>query len=88
MDGRNELEQLRQERERALKALIDSMSSELDPKDKVLLINFTENYEFGVALEWLYSLVVEKSIQLTLQQEQEVQRLAQLLGIDLSRIGK
>jgi hypothetical protein len=65
--------------------LVESLSAELQPKDKEILIDFIENYEYGVALEWLYSIVVERSIQLTLPQQQEIQRLAQRMGIDLSQ---
>jgi hypothetical protein len=82
------IQQLRQELERSMTPLVESLSAELQPKDKERLIDFIENYEYGVALEWLYSIVVERSIQLTLPQQQEIQRLAQRMGIDLSQFEK
>jgi|GraSoi2013_115cm_1033766.scaffolds.fasta_scaffold239599_2 hypothetical protein len=81
MIARNELWH---ELEKSLKSLVISISStELDKHNRDLLDEFVENREYGIALEWLHSLIVERSIQLSLQQEKEIQRLAQLMEIDL-----
>ena len=81
MIARNELWH---ELEKSLKSLVISISStELDKHNRDLLDEFVENREFGIALEWRHSLIVERSIQLSLQQEKEIQRLAQLMEIDL-----
>jgi|GraSoi_2013_60cm_1033757.scaffolds.fasta_scaffold61997_2 hypothetical protein len=88
MNRRPERQQLWHELERSLAALVESLSAELKPKDKEILIDFIENREYGVALEGLHLLAVEQSIQLTLPQQQEIQRLAQLMSIDLDQIGK
>jgi hypothetical protein len=82
MNGRDELQR---ELQNSLTSLINSISStELDKRNRDLLDEFLKNYEYGVALEWLHSLLVERSIPLSLQQEQEIQRLAQHMKIDLS----
>ena len=81
MIARNELWH---ELEKSLKSLVISISStELDKQNRDLLDEFVETREYGIALEWLHSLIVERSIQLSLQQEKEIQRLAQLMEIDL-----
>jgi hypothetical protein len=82
MNGRDEL---RRELQNSLKSLVNSISStELDKHNRDLIDEFLENYEYGVALEWLHSLIVERSIPLSFQQEQEIQRVAQHMKIDLS----
>jgi hypothetical protein len=58
----------------------------LDDKDRQILIDFIENREFGVALEWLCSIVVERNRQLSEQQGYEIKRLAALMKIDLSKV--
>ena len=77
----------RQERwrqlEKSLTSLVGSMSSKLGDQDRELLNDFIENREYGVALEWLYSTVVEENIQLDPDQEAEIKRLAQIMDIDL-----
>jgi hypothetical protein len=85
MIGRDELWR---DMERSLKSLVDSIPPKLDDKNRELLNEFAENREYGVALEWLHSVIVERSIQLSAQQEQEIQRLAQLMGIDLPDSGE
>ena len=86
MIARNELWH---ELEKSLKSLVISISStELDKHNRDLLDEFVENREYGIALEWLHSLIVERSIQLSLQQEKEIQRLAQLMEIDLRQCCK
>jgi len=62
MIARNELWH---ELEKSLKSLVISISStELDKHNRDLLDEFVENREYGIALEWLHSLIVERSIQL------------------------
>lgn len=45
--------------EEALTNLVGSMSSQLSLRDRGLLAEFIENREFGVALEWLHSSIME-----------------------------
>jgi hypothetical protein len=78
-------DELRRELAQSLTSLINSISpTEIDKHNRDLLGEFVDNCEFGVALEWLRSLIVERSIQLSFQQEQEIQRLAQRMKIYLS----
>ncbi|MHC2565032.1 hypothetical protein [Bradyrhizobium liaoningense] len=65
--------------EEALTNFVGSMSSQLSIRDCALLAEFIDNREFGVALEWLHSSVVEPSA----SQKLEVQRLAKMMDIDL-----
>jgi hypothetical protein len=85
MIGRDELWR---DLENSLKSLVESMPAKLDGKNRELLNEFAENREFGVALEWLHSIIVERSIELSAQQEQEIQRLANLMGIRLPDSGE
>jgi hypothetical protein len=72
--------------ERSLTALVDSLSSKLGDKDRELLVDFVENREYGVALEWLYLVVVNQHIELAPDQEREVKRLAEIMNIDLDSL--
>jgi hypothetical protein len=76
-----------QDLERYLTSLVESLLTKLDDENRKLLNDFVRNREYGVALEWLYSLVVERSIQLSVQQETEIRRLAELMGIHLDDSG-
>jgi len=77
-------DELRDELQRSLTALITSTAStEIDRHNRDLLADLVENYEFGVALEWLHALIVERNIQLSSGQEWELQSLAQRMKIDL-----
>ena len=77
-------DELRDELQRSLTALITSIAStEIDRHNRDLLADLVENSEFGVALEWLHALIVERNIQLSSGQERELQSLAQRMKIDL-----
>jgi hypothetical protein len=81
----NARDELRHELDQSLTSLINSISSiGIDQSDRALLAEFVENFEYGVALELLHSWLVERNIQLSSQQEEEIQRLAQRMKIDLS----
>jgi hypothetical protein len=80
----NARDELRLELEKSLTSVISSISSDaIDRQNRDLLAEFVENYEYGVALEWLHSLIVERGIQLSSEQEEQVRRLAQRMKIDL-----
>lgn len=64
-------------------SLLESLSADLARRDQEILINFIENREYGVALEWLRSVIVEQPVQLTVRQAKEMQRLAELMNIKL-----
>jgi hypothetical protein len=72
--------------EQSLTSLVNSIVTGLDDKNRAILIDFIENREFGVALEWLYSIIVERNLLLSEQQDQEIKRLAALMKIDLSKV--
>jgi len=67
----------------ALSRLVEELSEKLDEKNRTTILDFIENNEFGVALEWLWSLVAEHSIRLTAKQRSEIQRLASDMKIAL-----
>jgi hypothetical protein len=71
------------ELERSLASLVESMSIILAKRDVDLLTEFIENREYGVALQWLDATVVEYSFELSPAQETEIQRLAELMQIEL-----
>ncbi|MGY2901674.1 hypothetical protein [Bradyrhizobium sp. URHC0002] len=80
----NARDEIRRELDGSLTSLINSISSaEIDQKNRELLAEFVENFEYGVALEWLHSLIVDRKIQLSPGQDQEMRRLAQRMKIDL-----
>jgi hypothetical protein len=67
----------------ALMNLVGSISSQLALRDRELLMEFIENREFGVALEWLHSSIVENDLRPSSSQQFEIQRLAKMMDIDL-----
>jgi hypothetical protein len=71
------------ELERRTFTLIDSLSARIDGKNLDLLRDFVENREYGVALEWLGSLVSERAIPLLPEQGREMKELAALMGLKL-----
>lgn len=78
-------DEVRRELEKSLISLISSISTtEIDKGSRELLVEFIDNFEYGVALEWLHSLIVEKGIQLSSKQYEEIERLAERMKIDLS----
>ena len=80
----NARDELRRELDGSLTSLINSISAtEIDQKNRELLAEFIENFEYGVALEWLHSLILDRKIQLSSEQDQEMRRLAQRMKIDL-----
>jgi len=82
----NARDELRRELDGSLTSLINSISSvEIDQKNRELLAEFVENFEYGVALEWLHSLILDRKIQLSPEQDQELRRLAQRMKIDLQQ---
>lgn len=76
----------RQYLETSLTSLVGSMSTGLYDKNCEILIDFIENREFGVALEWLYSIVIERNLQLSKQQQSELRQLAEFMKVDLSKV--
>lgn len=79
-----ELHRLWDEMEAALTSLVDGLVSTIDDKNVGLLMDFIENREYGVALEWLHSIVTERKIELSAEQAAACQRLAARMGIDLA----
>jgi hypothetical protein len=72
------------ELESALNALVDGLAAVIDDKSINLLRDFIENREYGVALEWLYSIVTERQIELSAEQAAACQKLAARMGIELA----
>lgn len=64
-------------------SLLETLAPLLDTKCQELVRDFVENREFGVAFEWLHSVVLEQNISLTGYQAQKFTELAALMGIDL-----
>jgi hypothetical protein len=77
-------DEFRGEMDEALSSLASSIASKIDRNSRDLLAEFIENFEFGVALEWLHSLIVSREIQLSPGQVEEIRGLAQRMGLDLS----
>jgi hypothetical protein len=80
----NARDEFRREMNAALTSLASSIALKIDRNNRDLLAEFIDNFEFGVALEWLHCLTVSKRIQLSSEQEEEIRRLAQRMGLDLS----
>jgi hypothetical protein len=62
------------------------MAAQPDDKNREILIEFIENREFGVALEWLCAIIMERDMEVSDQQKVEIRRLADLMKIDLSKV--
>ena len=67
----------------SLSTLVDSLAPKLDEKNLSLLRDFIDNREYGVALEWLASLIKTRSMQISPEQQQEIDRLATTMGLSL-----
>lgn len=76
-------DQTRKETEDRLRELINGLSKNIDQDDLSLLLDFVENREYGVALEWLHNLVIERGILLSNEQSQLVEQLARQMNIRL-----
>ena len=76
-------DQLWQHLETSLSTLVDLLAPKLDEKNLGLLRDFIDNREYGVALEWLVSLIKTHSIQISSEQQQEIDRLATTMGLSL-----
>jgi hypothetical protein len=63
--------------------LLETLKPSLDEGTIVLVQKFIDNNEFGVALEWLNSVALERNIGLSTQQSQKFRELAKLMEIEL-----
>lgn len=73
------------ELEASLGVLVESMSTKIEKESLELLKEFIENREYEVALRWLHGVIVDRSIQLSPQQKQEIQRIAGLMHVNLEK---
>ena len=81
----NSRDEFRRDMNESLISLLSSIPpNAVDKRNRDLLTEFIDNFEYGVALEWLHSLVKERDIQLSSEQRQAIERLAQQMKIDLS----
>jgi hypothetical protein len=81
----NARDKVRRELEKSLTSLVSSISpAELDKRNRDVFAEFIENFEYGLALEWLHSLIAERGIQLSSTQHEEIERLVHRMKIDLS----
>ncbi len=67
--------------EKTLTALVASLEPELNRVTRDLLNDFVKNREYGVAIEWLKSYLDEHGLKLSDQQDEEIRRIFELLGI-------
>jgi hypothetical protein len=70
-----------EELDASLRALIHSFAASLEEADLSLLHDFIDNREYGVGLDWLQSLLDERSIETSHEQREEMARLAALMGL-------
>jgi len=62
--------------------LVDDLSSSIDQKNLQICREFIEHREFGVALEWLWSVAMENNISVSETQKCSFHHLAELMGMD------
>lgn len=67
----------------SLTGLLETLKPSLDENTLKLVQEFVGNREFGIALEWLYSVVLERKIGLSAQQSKDFKELAKLMKMDL-----
>jgi hypothetical protein len=73
--------------EAELTALLNSFASSIDTETFGLVQDFIENREYGVALEWLYLVVVvESKLPLSPLQARKIDELAGVMEIDLQEL--
>jgi shikimate dehydrogenase len=71
--------------EKELTDIVDSVSAEIDTKNTAIVMSFVENREYGVALEWLHSLLTKRSIRVPDHTKEKIERLARSMGISLGQ---
>lgn len=69
--------------EREIGALLQELSISFEKQDIETLRDFIDNREYGVALEWMWSVVKRLRIQLSSSQREQFRRLSQSMGIAL-----
>lgn len=50
------------------------------------MVDFIDNREYGVALEWLYLLIKNRNLDVSDDQRAEISRLAAFMEFDLSKV--
>jgi hypothetical protein len=70
----------------ATRHFVQSVASQLDAKNLELLEDFIENREYAIAVEWLYSIIKERSIALSSEQKTQLSELATSLDVDLNSV--
>jgi hypothetical protein len=76
-------DQLWRHLEVSLSALVDSLTPKLNERDLYLLRDFIDNREYGVTLEWLVSIIKSRSIHISSEHQEEIDRLAKTMGLNL-----
>jgi hypothetical protein len=76
-------EELWKRAEATLTNLVNTMSTQIDEKNLAILRDFIDNREYQVALEWLHSIVKERSLELSPGNKDEMLRLAHSMNISL-----
>lgn len=79
-------DELRLIQEREFTRLIQSLADKIDQTNLDILYDFVQNYEYGVALDWLQSLIATRSIPLTEQQEIKIRQLQRRMNMSLDEI--
>jgi hypothetical protein len=77
----------RQKLKREMNALVQPTSGMLSDKDREIINDLIQNYEYSVALEWFCSAVTSNGLQLSPEQRAEVRRLVRVMKIDLTEFG-
>lgn len=62
---------------------VSALAEHLDEGTIKLVNEFIENFEFGVALEWLCGAIEENGQRLRVEQWEELDRLAKMLDMEL-----
>jgi hypothetical protein len=62
--------------------LVEALAPVFDDDTLSIVREFIEHYEFGVALEWLHSAVIRRSISLSDAESESFRKLAHLMDID------
>ena len=70
----------------AMLPLIQEFSTKIEEKHLHIINEFVDNYEFPLALEWLYSVLIENSVVLTDHQYSFFKQLAFIMEVDLRAV--
>jgi len=78
-----DIEKHREELSNLLRPVLDLMGPKLTCKDRKLFAEFVDNYEFGVAVEWLEAAATDQQLEIPPAAWEAIAAAKSKMGMDL-----